>query len=97
MPRILLSHNPDVAETHVFKEHRIDLQLSGHTHGGQVKIPFGPAPLVPSAFGQKYRAGLVQAPHTRVFISKGVGVISPPVRFNCRPEVPTIRLNMDKI
>lgn len=91
-PRLLLSHNPDVAETLVFKEHRIDLQLSGHTHGGQVKIPFGPAPLVPSAFGQKYRAGLVQAPHTRVFISKGVGVISPPVRFNCHPEVPTIRL-----
>src|SRR3989338_96171 len=90
--RILLSHNPDVAETHVFPEHRISLQLSGHTHGGQVKIPFGPAPLVPSAYGQKYRAGLVKAPHTQVFVSKGVGVISHPVRFNCRPEVPILRL-----
>lgn len=96
-PRVLLSHNPDAAETEVLDRHRIDLQLSGHTHGGQVKIPFGPSPLVPSAYGQKYVAGLVKAPHTRVFVSKGVGLISPPVRFNCRPEAPVIRLIASEI
>ncbi|MGI8923617.1 MAG: metallophosphoesterase [Fimbriimonadales bacterium] len=92
MPRIVLQHNPDLAE--VFPAgYRVDLQLSGHTHGGQIRVPFGPAPLVPSKYGNKYRQGLVQGPRHPVYISRGIGVSSPiPLRFWCRPEVSGIIL-----
>jgi len=87
---ILLSHNPDVAE-HT-NDPRIGLILSGHTHGGQVVVPGYGAPIVPSAFGQKYLHGLVQAPHCQVYVSRGVGTVTPPVRLCCRPEVVWITL-----
>jgi predicted MPP superfamily phosphohydrolase len=82
---IVLSHNPDVAET--LQDPRVGLMLSGHTHGGQVVVPFLGAPKVPSSYGQKYLHGLVQGPACNVFISRGVGTISPPVRLFCRPEI----------
>lgn len=87
---ILLSHNPDLAES--LGDGRVGLMLSGHTHGGQVVVPFHGAPRVPSAFGQKYLRGLVQGPMCRVFINRGAGTISPPVRLFCRPEVVLITL-----
>src|SRR3954454_12774268 len=64
MPRILLSHNPDVAEESQFLQsgHRVDLMLSGHTHGGQISLPGIGAPVTNSAFGQKYAKGLVAGP-----------------------------------
>ena len=91
-PRILLQHNPDFAE--VFpKGYRVDLQLSGHTHGGQVRLPFGPALILPTRYGNKYRAGLVQGPRHPVYVTRGVGVSSPiPLRFCCPPEVTLIEL-----
>lgn len=87
---ILLSHNPDFVES--IRDRRVGLVLSGHTHGGQVIVPGFGAPLVPSRYGQKYLHGLVQGPCCRVFVSRGVGTISPPVRFLCRPEVVLITL-----
>jgi uncharacterized protein len=87
---LLLSHNPDFAET--IADQRVGLMLSGHTHGGQVRIPGFGAPIVPSRYGQKYVQGFVQGPHCQVFISCGVGTINPPVRFLCRPEVVLITL-----
>jgi predicted MPP superfamily phosphohydrolase len=87
---LLLSHNPDFVETGC--DHRIGLVLSGHTHGGQVVLPGLGAPLVPSRYGQKYLHGLVQGPHCRVFVTRGVGTVTPPVRFHCRPEVVLITL-----
>jgi len=89
-PRLLLVHNPDFTE--MLPEGRIDLAVCGHTHGGQVRLPFIGAPIVPSCFGQKYTSGLVQGPSTLVYINRGIGVIAPPVRFNCRPEVTLLRL-----
>lgn len=82
---LLLSHNPDYAET--LQDARVSIMLSGHTHGGQIQVPFIGAPILPSRYGQKYLEGLVQAPKTQVFVSRGVGTISPPVRFLCRPEI----------
>ncbi len=82
---ILLSHNPDFVET--IRDPRVGLVLSGHTHGGQIVVPGYGAPIVPSRYGQKYLHGLIQGPCARVFVSRGVGTISPPVRFLCRPEV----------
>jgi predicted MPP superfamily phosphohydrolase len=87
---ILLSHNPDFVET--IRDRRVRLVLSGHTHGGQVIVPGYGAPVVPSQYGQKYLYGLVQAPCCQVFITRGAGTISPPVRFLCRPEVVLITL-----
>ncbi len=62
-PVVLLSHNPDYAE--VCPDPRVDLILSGHTHGGQVYLPILGSPWTPSAYGNKYRAGLVSGRHRR--------------------------------
>lgn len=87
---ILLSHNPDYAER--ITTRGIDVVLSGHTHGGQVTL-FGLwAAAVPSAYGQKYRNGFVQTEYTRVYVTTGVGTITPPVRFCAPPEVVLITL-----
>jgi len=89
-PRLLLVHNPDFTE--MLPQGRIDLALCGHTHGGQVRVPFLGALVVPSFFGDKYAGGLVQGPGTLVYVNRGIGLISPPVRFNCRPEITLLRL-----
>lgn len=87
---ILLSHNSDFVET--IRDPRVGLVLSGHTHGGQVVLPGFGAPVVPSAYGQKYLHGLVRGPVAQVFVTRGVGTVTPPVRFLCRPEVGLITL-----
>jgi predicted MPP superfamily phosphohydrolase len=89
-PRILLSHNPDLAEEMSVKI-RVDLQLSGHTHGGGVCLPGGIAPILPSLYGQKYRAGLVQGRSHRVYVTRGVCSVWHN-RLFCPPEVTGITL-----
>jgi hypothetical protein len=93
-PRLLLSHNPDVAELipNRFPRLRFDLQLSGHTHGGQVSFPGVGTPIVPSAYGPRYAGGLVQGPAWPVVVSRGVGLTVLPVRFRVPPEVGLITL-----
>ena len=94
MPRVLLSHNPDVAEENEFLAcgHRVDLMLSGHTHGGQVRLPGIGTPVTNSVYGQKYAAGLVDGPVCPVYISRGLGMTAMPIRFACRPEIAVIEL-----
>jgi len=91
--KILLSHNPDINKR-IDKEKRdIDLVLSGHTHGGQVVLPFrNGAAIVPSIYGQKYRAGRVNDGKRVTYISRGVGHILVPIRLNSPPEVTIITL-----
>ena len=90
VPRILLSHNPDYAERLPARP-RVDLMLSGHTHGGQVKLPLlGPLKL--PIEHRKYAEGLVPGPRCPVFVSRGLGMVGVPMRFNCRPELPLITL-----
>lgn len=86
---LLVSHNPDLAEN--LRDPRVGLVLSGHTHGGQVVFPGG-APFVPSRYGQKYLRGLVHAPETLVYVSRGLGTSGVPVRFGSRPEINLITL-----
>ena len=86
---ILLSHNPDFAES--VSDGRIDLVLSGHTHGGQVAL-FGWAPLVPSRYGQTYRSGRVDTGITTVIVSNGIGTVPPPLRLGVRPQIVRLRL-----
>ena len=89
--KILLSHNPDINES-ILPDFDVDLILSGHTHGGQVVIPGIGMPFMPSAHGQKYREGLVQDGRRQTYITRGVGHLFAPLRYNCPPEVTLITL-----
>lgn len=88
--RIVLAHNPDTADTRFSA--RVDLILSGHTHGGQVELPLVGTPLLPVR-NKEYSSGLKVSPKgARVFISKGIGWAVLPVRFNCLPEIAVLEL-----
>ncbi len=94
-PRILLAHQPDTAEIGSLKNQdapRVDVMFSGHTHGGQVRIPFIGTPLVPSNYGSKYAGGLVQGPRFPVVVSRGIGMSLLPVRFGVPPEIVEVTL-----
>ena len=91
---ILLSHNPEVAET--LTDRRVDLILAGHMHGGQVVIPGIGYHCLPARYGAKYVQGLVYGPVVPAFVSRGVGVIGLPIRFCCRPEVNLLNLQAEK-
>jgi predicted MPP superfamily phosphohydrolase len=86
---IILSHTPDEFPRLVARHPH--LVLSGHTHGGQICLPFfGPA-VVPSIYGRKYTAGLFREKESFLYVSKGVGSY-PPIRLFCDPEVTVIEL-----
>jgi predicted MPP superfamily phosphohydrolase len=87
--RILLSHNPDSVDTR-FKT-PLSLVLSGHTHGGQVVVPFFGPPVLPVQ-NKKYSSGLIVTEKTSLFISRGIGWAIYPVRFNCYPEIAVLQL-----
>lgn len=87
--RILLSHNPDSVDTEF--ETPLSLVISGHTHGGQVVIPFWGAPRLPVE-NKAYSSGLINTPRTSLFISRGIGWSNLPVRFNCYPEIAVLEL-----
>jgi len=82
---ILLAHEPDYADTSAATE-KFDLQISGHTHGGQVAVPlFGP-PVLPY-LGQKYPSGLYKVGNMFQYTNRGVGMSRLAIRFNCPPEI----------
>ncbi|MBX3375691.1 MAG: metallophosphoesterase [Phycisphaeraceae bacterium] len=99
MPRVLLSHNPDVAELPTIAgrsgvgggQRRIDLMLSGHTHGGQIGLPFIGPLYVPGNNGTKYAGGFVQGPAFPVIVSRGVGMSICPIRFCVPPELVEVK------
>jgi predicted MPP superfamily phosphohydrolase len=87
-PKICLSHNPD--GTNGLLPHNPDLILSGHTHGGQVRLPFWGAIILPVS-DRRYQQGMFALPHGQMYVSRGVGFLAR-VRFDCRPEIPVLRL-----
>jgi predicted MPP superfamily phosphohydrolase len=80
---IYLLHYPLLAERVVNK---FDLMLAGHSHGGQVRIPFYGALMVPYWVG-RYEVGLFHLPAGPLYVNPGLGWVGTPVRFNCRPEI----------
>ncbi len=90
---ILLSHNPDINHD-LRASHPIDLVLSGHTHGGQIRVPFtGWAPWVSCSPRYKNKLGLFRDAGRRwTFISKGIGCFFLPVRLSCPPDIALLRL-----
>ena len=87
--RLVLAHNPDTAD--LGWRSRVDLMISGHTHGGQVRLPLVGAPVLPVR-NRRYSSGLVRTERTRVFISRGIGWAILPVRINCPPEIAVLEL-----
>ena len=90
---ILLAHEPDFADTSAATG-RFDLQVSGHSHGGQVVIPFIGPPILPY-LGRKYPSGLYQVGKMYQYTSRGVGMARLPIRFNCPPEITLFTLSSD--
>jgi len=88
-PVILLTHNPDMFPD---VPARVALTLAGHTHGGQVRLPFVGRPVVPSQFGQRYAAGHVIEGGRHLFVATGVGTSILPVRFRVPPSVTVLTI-----
>ncbi len=98
---LLLMHSPDgVAEAVVYG---VDLVLSGHTHGGQVRFPFVGAPYTHSYLGRRMSSGLyagrglrrvvgIRPGRTQLYVSRGIGISGLALRFMTRPEVTVITL-----
>jgi predicted MPP superfamily phosphohydrolase len=86
---VLLAHEPDFADE--ASKFPIDLQLSGHSHGGQVRIPLLP-PLYLPAMAKKYVMGTYQVGPLPLYTNAGIGTVGVPVRLNCPPEITLITL-----
>src|SRR5581483_2606055 len=86
---VLLAHEPDYAD-HV-AHYPIDLQLSGHSHGGQVRFPLMP-PLFLPHLGKKYVLGLYRIGDLTLYTTAGIGTVRLPIRFDCPPEITLITL-----
>jgi uncharacterized protein len=87
---ILLTHYP--AHVKKLDDRKFDLILAGHSHGGQVRLPFY-GPLVLPSHVDEYDMGLFQTPAGRLYVNPGIGYIGGyDVRFNCRPEITVIEV-----
>lgn len=86
---VLLAHEPDYAD--YVTRYPIDLQLSGHSHGGQVRLPLA-TPLFLPELARKYIWGLFKIGALTLYTTAGIGTVRVPVRFNCPAEVTFIRL-----
>jgi hypothetical protein len=82
---VLMAHEPDFADVAALDE-RVSLQVSGHSHGGQVRLP-GLGALALPRHARKYPMGWYQVNRMQLYTNRGVGMITPAVRFNCRPEI----------
>jgi len=92
-PVILLCHAPDFADNllKLPAGSTVQLMLSGHTHGGQVRLPFVGAMELPE-LGKKYVEGLFQLQGLQLYVNRGIGTVGLPFRLNCPPEITSITL-----
>ena len=87
---ILLSHTPDIARKPGAAQ--AALVLAGHTHGGQIVLPWiGPC-YVPTRLGRRYASGLHRMDGQWVFVNRGLGEVFPPLRIGCPPEIALLTL-----
>lgn len=90
---LLLYHKPDLAYT--ADEESVDLYLAGHTHGGQVRLPFYGAIYANSRYGKTFEMGMYKLNHTTLYVNRGLGFtggVAPRVRFLAPPEVVIVDL-----
>src|ERR1700688_80837 len=88
-PVILLAHEPDIF-THV--PPRVALTLAGHTHGGQIVLPFSPALWTPSEYGARFAYGHIVEQDRHMIVSGGLGCSKVPLRLGVPPEIVRVRL-----
>jgi predicted MPP superfamily phosphohydrolase len=86
---LAVSHHPDVIDQ--LEGRVVDLLVCGHTHGGQIRLPFFGAIVVPSAHEDEFASGFHRVGNVLMYVSRGLGSI-PPLRILCRPEVATFVL-----
>jgi len=91
-PVVLLLHEPDLVDIYS-KDSRLALQLSGHSHGGQVRLR-SIGPLILPHLGRKYDFGLYRVNNMWLYTNRGIGNISVPLRYNCPPEITLFTLGM---
>lgn len=87
---ILLVHEPDFADTSAATG-RFDLQISGHSHGGQIRLPIIGPPYLPH-LARRYPMGLYRTGGMLHYTNRGLGMLGPHIRLNCRPEVSVFTL-----
>ena len=87
---IVLVHEPDSFAQLV--DPRIKLQISGHTHGGQVRLPLYGALVLPH-MGKHFETGLFEQDGRKLYVNRGIGTLLPHVRLNCRPEITVFELS----
>lgn len=85
VPAILLCHEPDLVDQ-TAQTGKFALQISGHSHGGQVNLPLAKGLILPQ-YGRKYPIGLYRVGNMVQYTNRGVGMIHIPVRYDCRPEI----------
>lgn len=90
-PALLLVHEPDFADF-AAKTRRFDLQLSGHSHGGQIARPNGRPWLVPR-YATRYPSGRYQVGAMTLYTNRGLGTLNPPIRLHCPAEIALITLH----
>jgi predicted MPP superfamily phosphohydrolase len=93
---ILMYHSPDLIYE-IKREDQIQIMLSGHTHGGQVRIPIWGAFFTGSLYGRKLQSGMYRIHDTLLYISRGIGLEgmgAPRVRFLCSPEIIEWKINL---
>ena len=90
--KIFLYHYPDLFYS--LADRKVDLHCAGHTHGGQVALPFYGALITASQFGKQFEAGLYRLHKSHLYVNRGIGMEgnAPKVRFWCRPEVSLIEI-----
>jgi predicted MPP superfamily phosphohydrolase len=86
---VAFTHNPDLFPD---VPARVALTIAGHTHGGQVFLPWLGRPVVPSRYGERYAIGHVVENGRHLFVSPGLGTSIVPVRFRVPPEVSVLIL-----
>lgn len=92
---ILISHNPAVY-LDLEPETSVDLMAAGHTHGGQVDIPFADPVFLPTRAPLEWAYGLIETPHGPLFVTSGIGTSIFPIRFNQPPEIVMLTLEPKK-
>lgn len=85
---IFLTHSPDIFVE--VPKSNVALTLAGHVHGGQIRLPFVGAIIIPSKYGNKYSQGLIEENERKMIVTRGIGTSILPVRFNCPPEIVVI-------
>jgi predicted MPP superfamily phosphohydrolase len=91
-PHLLLSHNPDYF--YEAADQGVALVVSGHTHGGQIRLPFGPPLWVPSAYGARFAYGPIVESKRHMIVSGGLGCSGVPLRLGVPPEIVRVTLGV---